>query len=330
MIISRYKLNFSSFIFCGLFFCIVASCNPSDEIPQVNISNELIQATIYLPDVNRGYYRSTRFDWSGVIASLEYNGHSYFGQWFEEHDPYVHDAILGPVEEFTPLGFEDAEPGEHFVKIGVGALRRPDGENYNRFDLYEIANFGEWSVKTDNNQVEFTHELIDESGYSYIYRKVVRLMPEKPELLLEHWLHNTGTRSIESSVYNHNFFVIDQEPTGPNIFTIFPFEVTAEGRGFGSIAEAVDNEIQFKRQLKENEHVYSSGLLGLRDTVADYDIRIENRRTEAGVRITGNRPIEKLVFWASSTTSCPEPYIDLYAEPGQEIYWNNRYEFYTN
>lgn len=330
MIISRYKINFISFVYYGLFCCIVVSCNSSEEIPQVNISNDIIQATLYLPDVEKGYYRSTRFDWSGVIASLEYDGHSYFGKWFEEYDPYKHDAILGPVEEFTPLGFDEAEPGDHFVKLGVGALIRPDSGNYNRFDLYDTANFGKWSVNTYSDHVEFTHELIDESGYSYIYRKVVSLIPEKPELLLEHWLHNTGTKPIETSVYNHNFFVIDEEPTGPNILTIFPFEVSAEGRGFGSIAEAVDNKIQFKRQLKKTEQVFSSGLQGLRDTVADYDIRIENRKTEAGVRITGNRPIEKLVFWASSTTSCPEPYINLYAEPGKEIYWNNKYEFYTN
>lgn len=330
MVISLYKFNFISFVYYGLFCCIVSSCDATEKFPQVNISNELIQATIYLPDADNGYYRSTRFDWSGVIASLEYDGHSYFGKWFEKYDPYIHDAILGPVEEFTPLGFEEAEPGELFVKVGVGALRRPDKKNYNRFDFYEIANFGEWSVKTYSDYVEFTHELIDQSGYSYVYRKIVRLMPGKPELRLEHRLKNKGARIIETSVYNHNFFVIDEEPTGPNIITIFPFEVSAEGRGFGSIAEAVDNEIQFKRRLKKNEQVYSSGLKGLRDTVADYDIRIENRRTEAGVRITGNRPIKKLVFWASSTTSCPEPYINLYAEPGQEIYWNNRYEFYTN
>ena len=61
----------------------------------------MVRARFYLPDPEVGYYRATRFDWSGVISSVDYKGHSYFGQWFEKYDPKIHDAIMGPVEEFT-------------------------------------------------------------------------------------------------------------------------------------------------------------------------------------------------------------------------------------
>ena len=70
------------------------------DFPSVAISNGQIRARIMLPDAERGYYRGTRFDWSGQIESLEYNGHNYFGQWFPKYDPKLHDAIMGPVEEF--------------------------------------------------------------------------------------------------------------------------------------------------------------------------------------------------------------------------------------
>ena len=56
--------------------------------PQAHISNGQIKATLYLPDPERGFYRSTRFDWSGVIASLEYNGHQDHGPWFTGSDPF--------------------------------------------------------------------------------------------------------------------------------------------------------------------------------------------------------------------------------------------------
>jgi len=300
------------------------------DFPKAIISNGLIEATLYLPDKQTGYYRATRFDWSGVIGSLEYNGHSYFGQWFENYDPYKHDAIVGPVEEFTPLGFESIGVGGEFVQIGVGSLRRPDSQEYNRFSLYEIINYGSWTVNSHDNNVEFIHRLAGGSGYSYEYQKVVSLTAGRPELVLEHQLENTGSQVIETSVYNHNFFMIDSEPTGPAIRTIFPFDVHAEGRGFGILAEAVNNEIQYLRQLRESEHVYSSGLQGFGDTAEDYDIRIENRKTGAGVRIKGDQPLEKLVFWSSSTTSCPEPYIRLRVEPGEVITWSIVYEFYTS
>ena len=47
--------------------------------PQAEISSARLRARLYLPDTERGYYRATRFDWSGVIASLDSKGHSYFG-----------------------------------------------------------------------------------------------------------------------------------------------------------------------------------------------------------------------------------------------------------
>ena len=70
------------------------------QFPQAELSNSTIRATLYLPDAQQGYYRGTRFDWSGAITSLKWNGHEYFGPWFDRHDPKIHDAITGPVEEF--------------------------------------------------------------------------------------------------------------------------------------------------------------------------------------------------------------------------------------
>ena len=40
------------------------------EFPQAQITNGLIRVKLYLPDPKNGYYRATRFDWSGEIASL--------------------------------------------------------------------------------------------------------------------------------------------------------------------------------------------------------------------------------------------------------------------
>ncbi len=60
--------------------------------PQAEISNGLVLAVIALPDETNGSHRGTRFDWSGMITSLECQGHKYSGR----HDPLVHDAITGP------------------------------------------------------------------------------------------------------------------------------------------------------------------------------------------------------------------------------------------
>lgn len=298
------------------------------EPPQVELSNGLVRAVVYLPDAQNGYYRGTRFDWAGAFRSLENKGHQYVEQWFPSYDPNLHDAINGPAEEFVALGYNEAKPGETFVKIGVGVLRRPDDKPYFFAQNYDIVNGGKRSVKSKKNQAEFTHELTDDTGYGYRYTKTLRLVEGKPELLLEHRLTNTGRKPIETSVYNHNFWIIDKEPTGPGVEIAFPYAIQAEGKGFGEIIKPQDKRLVYNRQLTKGENVYSGNVQGYGPTAESYDIRIENKKTGAGLRATADQPLEKLVFWACATTSCPEPYIRLKAAPGQTAAWTIRYEFY--
>jgi hypothetical protein len=315
-------------IFALACFCI--SAYRLAEFPGTEITNGIIDAKLYLPDASSGYYRGTRFDWSGVVPSLEYKGHSYFGVWnAAPYDPKLHDAITGPVEEFTPLNFDEAKAGEQFVKIGVGVLTKPDDKKYSFAGRYEVKNPGKWTVNKHKDRVEFTHELKDETGYSYIYTKTLKLVKGKPELVLEHTLKNTGTKEISTSTYNHNFFMIDKEPSNENIRVKFPFDVTGQGSGFGTIINAKDKMLTYNREVVKGDQVFSAGLQGFGPTAKDYDISIENIKTKAGVRITSDQPLEKLVYWACPTTSCPEPYIKLAAKPGQEIKWKINYEFYT-
>ena len=173
------------------------------DFPQAQIKNGQIRATLCLPDAHKGYYRGTRFDWSGVIFSLEYKGHNYYGPWFDKTDPKVRDfvydgpaivagacsAITGPAEEFLTnnraLGYDEAKAGGTFIKIGVGVLRKPDAGNYDRFKLYEMVDPGKWTVKKNSDSIQFTQAVTDpSSGYAYIYRKTVRLTKGKPEMVL--------------------------------------------------------------------------------------------------------------------------------------------------
>ncbi|MCI0420892.1 MAG: hypothetical protein L0387_37035 [Acidobacteria bacterium] len=301
------------------------------EFPQAEISNSHVRAKLYLPDAQQGYYRGTRFDWSGVVASLEWNGHNYFGKWFERYDPKLHDAITGPVEEFftnnAGLGYDEAKPGERFVKIGVGALRKPDEPRYSSFNAYEIVDSGKWSVKMGPDWIEFVHELPETSGYAYTYQKKMRLSKDKPELVLEHSLKNTGRKVIATSAYNHNFFMLDGEPTGPDFVVRFPFDLraTADLKG---LAEIRGKELVYLQELQKGQTVFTN-LEGHGSNSKDYDIRVENRKTGAGVRQTGDRPLSKVVFWSIRSNISPEPYIDMRIEPGKESTWRIIYEFYA-
>lgn len=298
-------------------------------LPQAGISNGLIQANLYLPDAQKGYYRGARFDWAGVISELNYQGHSYFGQWFEKYSPTLHDAITGPVDAFYPVGFDEAKTGEQFLKIGVGMLVKQQEPKYSIAAPYEIANSGKWKVKKKSNRVIFVHKL-EANGYGYQYTKTVELVKGKPELKLTCKLKNTGTRPIETNVYNHNFFVMDQVTTGPDYVVTFPFQVTGELTSGKDLGKLVGNQLIFVKPLVKGNTVFSPGLLGFGPGAKDYDIRIENKKTGAAVRIKGDQPLLKMVFWSALRTVCPEPYIAVNVKPGESKKWNINYEFYIN
>jgi hypothetical protein len=315
--------------------------------PQTQISNDAMTATVYLPDAGKGYYRGTRFDWSGVIGRLEYAGHNYYGPWFTKTDPTVIDfvyrgqdivagpcsAITGPVEEFSwegkALGYDEAEPGGTFVKIGVGTLRKPDGDKYNPYRLYEIVDSGRWSVKTSTDHIEFTQEVKDpHSGYGYRYSKVVRLVKNQPEMILEHKLTNIGRRPIQTSVYDHNFLVLDNRPTGPDFVVKTPFALKAKGHLNPEMAEIQDHEFVYRRLLEGRDTV-ATELSGFGNTAQDYRIQIENHKAGAGMQVRGDRPLARLYLWSIRSVLAIEPYIDMTIEPGQSFDWQYEYEYYT-
>jgi len=297
------------------------------EVPQVEISNGLITAKLYLPDTEHGYYRGSRFDWSGVIPELTYKGHHYFGQWFPKYDPILHDAICGPVEEFTEIGYNEAPVGGEFLRIGIGGLRKPEERSFQRFGYYELTNPGKWTVKTGKDFVIFTHQIKDVAGYSYIYEKKVRLVKGKPQMVLEHKLKNTGKKAIITDVYNHNFFTIDNQPTGPEMVVKFAFPASTTVNS--PLAKINGQQVEFTREFTPRETVQLGEIQGHSKSLKDYDFRIENRKTGAGVRFTADRPVSKIICWSSATTQCPEPYIDINLQPGKTFTWTITYDFYT-
>ncbi len=304
-----------------------ASQDAPPVYPQVDLLSPRLQVTVHLPDARAGYYRGTRFDWSGAIASLRWQGHEYFGPWFARHDPLVHDAITGPVQEFqageSSVGYDEAAPGGTFVRIGVGHVRKPDEPKYRRFETYQIVDAGTWVIDRAPAAMTFTHTLTEGNGYAYVYRKTLRL--DGDTLVLDHALTNTGRKRIETSVYNHNFFTLDHRRTGPSVSVRFPFEARAS-RDIAPLAAVAGRELRFTRDLAPKETVFTE-FDGFGATSSDYDFTMVQAETGAAVRMRGDRPLVRLVFWAAPRTVCPEPYVDASVDPGQTSTWRITYEF---
>ncbi|MDO7171620.1 hypothetical protein [Mariniflexile sp. AS56] len=306
---------------------IVSGYCQAEKQPQLEISNGLLRANLYLPDYETGYYKGTRFDWSGIISSLEYKGHSYFDQWFDTGNPPPFATIMGPVEAYAPLNYDTAEVGGDFVKIGIGALRKESNEPYSDFKTYTIVDKGIRTLKTKANEVQFVHVLNTET-YSYEYTKTIQFVENESKMVISHSLKNTGEQAIKTFGFNHNFFVIDNQPIGKAFELSFPVEVSGTGRGMGDSFEIQGKKIIFTRDLVGDESIACKHLEGLNNSIENFDIRLDNTQTGAGVKITGDQPLSRLRLWGTTATLCPETYIDIHVAPGDTFHWNYFYEFY--
>ena len=325
---------------------VLAASLSGASYPSAQITSGDLVVKLYLPNARSGFYRATRFDWSGMIDSLVYRGHEYYGSWFQRVDPNVRDftyagadivaspctAAVGPAEEFVtateqPHGYEDAKAGGTFVKIGVGVLRKPDDSQYDRFRLYELADPGVWKVTKTAGSIEFTQNLQDpKSGYGYVYRKTVSV--SRNEMTIVHRLQNTGSQPIDTNVYNHNFLRIDGTAPGPDYTIMVPFTIQSHRPPDAALAEIRGNQIVYKKLLTDREQVFTA-VEGFGADAKDYDVRIINSRSHAGLRITGDRPLESESLWSIRAVLAFEPFVKIHVAPGQEFLWSMKYTYFA-
>lgn len=296
------------------------------EYKVAKISDGKAEADVCVDVSRNGYYRGMRFSPDGIVFSLNVGGHVYFGSRHDIHSPDLHDGVSGPVEEFLVVGYDDAKAGGDFLKIGVGILERIDAEPYNFRLPHKIKNAGERSVKVQPDRVEYVHKLSDKSGYGYVLKKTL-LLDGNGGLKILCSLKNTGTKKIDSNVYNHNFFTVDNAPVDESVVVKFAFEPKAEFDGLGANAKIDGTRIRFLRRLSGEDRASLVGIGG--GGVSANDMSVEFGNVGAGVRVRCDKPLLKAVFWSDKKTVCPEPFVKISLSPNEETSWSWSYDFYN-
>ena len=305
-----------------------------DTYPHAVISNGIVTSTVFLPDADKGYSRSSRYDWSGHTWDLTWNGHSYFLQRNEEnplplnnvHDPLFPHNGAGFASEFYANGKDDG--CKTHLKVGIGHLDSGDSN--------KIIDSGVWSVSRGENRVEFTHTVNVSCGYGYIYVKRMELTAGKPAMVISHSLRNTGTKAIETQQYIHNFFCIDNEYSGRNnrldlFFTptferVYP-EKLAETMNFEPYAVFRDNSLYFMKDIEKGNSLFAD-FGGFDESVSHNHAIVRNTRTGACVDISGDYSLWGCRFWAEAFSFCPELFNDIAVEPGETQSWRQVYRFF--
>ena len=304
------------------------------DAPAVTVANGVITAKIYLIDPQKGFYNGQRFDQAGVIGQLTLGKQKFYGPWFDRVAdkeigyPYTAEgvvvgpasAVSGPVEEFAPVGFDEAQPGGTFLKIGVGRLRKPDHQDYDHARVYDLVDSGKRETAQTPSSITFIHDVAN--GYHYV--KTIRLVPGQPQLRIEHALTNTSAAAMTTNVYDHNFLNLG---TGNgDVAVTFPFAVTPDIAPNPDLARVENNRFAFVRRLKGDERV-AFLMSGFGDKAADYDILAENAKTGASVRVTGDDRLVRLYTWSIRTVMAVEPFVGIQLKPGQTKRWAYTYTY---
>lgn len=312
------------------------------EPPQLQIKNKQLRLKLYVPDAKNGFYIATRFDWSGVIADLEFSGHHLYQPWFNSVDPAVRDvgytdagivvgpntAMTGPVEEFqTPIGYDTAKAGETFLKVGVGLLRKADDTPYQFAKHFDLVDSGKWTTHSTANSVTFEQTLGGQGDqYAYVYTKTIRLVGDKSELVIEHKLTNVGKTPISTKLYDHNFLTIDGAQIGAGYSVSVPYPIQPTRPPNAKFVTIDGSTASYIADLTGQDRV-SFGLQGFSSNVKDFHFEISSQSAKVRVTITGDRPLVDASVWSIRSVLAVEPFIDIAADPGKEATWSYTYSY---
>jgi hypothetical protein len=307
-----------------------SSGNRAKDYPQVILDNGIIKVTILLPDAEKGYYRSTRFDWSGIIAQVEYGGHTFFQEWENyngtikrgNHDPLKAGTATGTAEEFRGApGYEEAGIGEPFLKIGVGILEKAENKPHHWDYPYKFIKPGKWEVTVKKYSVCFVQEIETDFGYAYKYEKSIVLSRNKPELEIRHKLTNTGEKEIHANPYCHNFFQFDGQDVGPDYQVEFPAKIQAID-SFDSRVTIENSYLKLNAELKGNDWVG-----GHIDPAETLRFTLRNNKTRTSVEVISDVVPGPFYLYIWKLAFCPEPMIEFDVDLGEVYEWSRTYKF---
>lgn len=278
----------------------------------INLHRGDLSVTLCQPGT---YYQGTRFDWSGVFRSVEYEGESFCDEWFDEPDPLRNDNVCGPSEEFFGCqGYEEASVGETFLKLGVGLLRKDSDEPYDWLHTYEIADGGRRSVFRTGRKAVFRH--IMPGRYRYV--KTIKLTGNDTFVIM-HKMKNTSKGTLSFRQYCHNFFTFGLPNVGPERMVEWNASFEGTWREDNVNAEKDARRIWMNTPMQKGQKSYIGDLTVTEPQPDGYGFTLS--AGEKVVEVKSNAPMDKSVFWSNHRVFCPEPYVNFSIESGKTAVW---------
>jgi hypothetical protein len=284
------------------------------------LKNKNLQIQIDLPFEN---YDSSRFDWTGKISKVSFQGIELSGK--ERTDSLNMNHLgQGFYNEFgidRPLGFGEVDIGDWFHKIGIGALKK-ESSDYSFTKTYEIEP-AEFSAVSEPESITINCRSKVLHDYAYLLRKEIRL--SENGFSIGYRLENNGTKHIVTNEYLHNFMAMDNRPIDHNYILKFPFQLrpdlfieTVNPEGKVCIGE---QDVRFKGTPEEQ--FFFSNLSGDDRVKASWELIDQQKKI--GIREVGSFQTDRVNLWGWKQVISPELFFEINLKPGQSVEWKRNF-----
>lgn len=289
----------------------------------ITLKNERIEIHFDLP---QEHYQASRFDWTGKIQQVLFEGTPL--SVTEKNDPNADEHLFGKgfYNEFgidTALGFEEADIGDWFHKIGIGLLRKSENDYFFHKD-FEIKP-AEFSIASFPDRIEISCVSEFVNGYTYRLYKKIELLEDG--FLISYQLTNTGEKEIITDEYIHNFLALSSDQKNVNHSLKFPFPVSMEIRS-GNLNPGkaeLGHDYLHLHQSPEKEFFYDN--LSNSEKVAGKWILTDHNKN-IGLSETTDFEVSKINLWGSAHVISPELFHHIRVAPGASAKWSRRYDIF--
>ncbi len=301
------------------------------ENPPIVLQSDRLTVEIAPPG---SVYSGSRFDWTAFIMQVTLDGmHTFCVP--ESLEPGQGSGGIGLCGEFgieEVIGYDEAQPGDLFPKLGIGLLARLDEQPYNFFRPYEIVTPFPVHVMTGPTQAMFTVEPVDCRGYAVRLTKTVTV--EGAGLTIAYVLENVGEKPIVTTEYVHNFAGIDGHAIGPDYRLRMPNTIafaTPQAAFVEHMAQMMavldvrGGDIRWRATPEGNFYCRPLGFAATDD--AQWELVHEP--SGVGMREFDDFTPARVVVWGTTHVASAEIFVSLDVQPGETQEWTRRYEFFA-
>lgn len=265
------------------------------------------------------YNRGVRFTPVAAILSAS-RGTNEFLFHEAEHDPLT--GAAGLLAEFDPVGpppgFAEADIGEGYVKIGVGVLEK-DAASYGFWPQHAVVRPAQTTVTWGESNAQFHQTCPLYGGYGY--ELAARVEVGAGTITVDWRLKNIGSKVLDTRQYAHNSFRFNRRPVGLGYEARFPCDIQVRG-------------LQDEQRQSGRSILFTAPIPLAANIEVDYPVGctgpdvIEVRHVDGlSARCTTSIPSVRTVLHASADYLCPEQFVAIRLDPGEEVAWRRGYEF---